>query len=375
MTTERWRRVEDLYNRALELEEIQRAAFLQDVCAGDHALQDEVERLLAANGDAGSFLEEPAFEGAARELAQDRTVSEFHHLKPGTKLGQYEVREQIGQGGMGEVYKGYDSQLKRDVALKVLPDPFLRDSERLSRFRREAAMLASLNHPNIAAIHRLEESGGTCALVMEYVAGETLQERIRRKGAIPSEEALDIARQICEALEHAHEKGVIHRDLKPANVKITPAGKVKVLDFGLAKAFSSEVGLVDNHDAGTTSVMPTEPGRILGTPAYMSPEQAQGKAVDKRTDIWSFGCVCYELLTGKRAFPGDNVSQIIAAVLRNDPDWGEPSPEYTGNSARGIGTLSRKASGSSAPGHWRCSPRPRKRVARHSKNGVSSCGH
>jgi serine/threonine protein kinase len=241
-------------------------------------------------------------------------------LTAGTKLGQYEVREMIGAGGMGEVYRATDAKLKRDVALKLLPEQFARDPERLARFKREAQMLASLNHPNIATIHGLEEASGAHFLVMELVPGETLQERVRRDGAVPLDEALDIAKQICEALEHAHEKPIIHRDLKPANVKRTPEGKVKVLDFGLAKAFAEDGAAGDTpkpvYDSNSPTVSrlpeqqtpefsPTIPGTIMGTAAYMSPEQARGKTVDKRTDIWALGCVLYELLTGEGAFYRD----------------------------------------------------------------------
>lgn len=222
-------------------------------------------------------------------------------ILPGTKLGLYEIVAQIGAGGMGEVYRTHDTKLARDVAIKVLPANFVNDPERLSRFQREARMLAALNHPNIATIYGLEPSGGVSCLVMELVPGETLAERIKA-GPIPIEEALKIAVQIAEALEAAHEKNIIHRDLKPANVKVTPEGKVKVLDFGLAKAFEGDAANEDMGNSPTLSAAATMQGVILGTAAYMSPEQARGKAVDKRTDIWAFGCVLYELLTRKQAF-------------------------------------------------------------------------
>jgi serine/threonine protein kinase/tetratricopeptide (TPR) repeat protein len=238
----------------------------------------------------------------------------------GTRLGPYEVLAAIGAGGMGEVYQARDTKLGRDVAIKVLPEAFAHHSERLSRFQREAKMLASLNHPNIAAIYGLEQSGGTSYLVMELVSGETLAERIQRDGPVPIDEALAIAKQIAEALEAAHEKGIIHRDLKPANVKVTPEGRVKVLDFGLAKALAGDVGLDFSH-APTLTAMGTEEGRILGTPAYMSPEQARGKPVDKRTDIWGFGCLLYELLTARPAFRGETLTDTLAAVLTQEPDW------------------------------------------------------
>jgi Tol biopolymer transport system component len=242
-------------------------------------------------------------------------------LASGTRLGSYEVVAQIGAGGMGEVYRAHDTKLARDVAIKVLPEAFAHDAERLSRFQREAKMLASLNHPNIATIHGLEQSGGTSYLVMELVPGETLQERVKREGPVPVEEALGIAKQIAEALEAAHEKGIIHRDLKPANVKVTPEGKVKVLDFGLAKAFAGEASAEDIGNSPTLSQAATMQGVILGTAAYMSPEQARGRAVDKRTDIWAFGCVLYELLTGNPAFHGEDVTEILAGVVKSEPAW------------------------------------------------------
>ena len=248
-------------------------------------------------------------------------------IAAGTRLGAYEVLSSLGAGGMGEVYRARDTKLEREVALKVLPATFARDPERVARFRREAQLLAQLNHPNIAAIYHFEESGDARFLVMELVLGETLRERIKR-GPLPVEEALRIGKQIAEAMDAAHEKTIIHRDLKPANVKVTPEGKVKVLDFGLAKAFAGEAASVDPHDLPTGSLAGTLQGVILGTPAYMSPEQASGKTVDRRTDIWAFGSVLYELLTGRQAFSGDTVTEILAGVLRGEPDW-QALPEAT----------------------------------------------
>jgi Tol biopolymer transport system component len=239
-------------------------------------------------------------------------------LASGTRLGSYEVVAQIGAGGMGEVYRAHDTKLARDVAIKVLPANFVNDPERLSRFQREARMLAALNHPNIATIYGLEQSGGVTCLVMELVPGETLAERVKA-GPLGVDEALKIAVQIAEALEAAHEKQIIHRDLKPANVKVTPEGKVKVLDFGLAKAFAGDATTEDIGNSPTLSMAATMQGVILGTAAYMSPEQAKGKAVDKRTDIWAFGCVLYELLTGKAAFHGEDVGDILASVVKTEP--------------------------------------------------------
>ncbi len=236
-------------------------------------------------------------------------------LTAGSRLGGYEILGLIGAGGMGEVYRAADTKLGRDVAIKVLPEAFARDPERLARFQREARVLASLNHPNIAAIYGLEESGDLHYLVLEFVPGETLA------GPLPAEEALAIARQITAAMDAANEKGVVHRDLKPANIKITPEGKVKVLDFGLAKALSDDAAQRDASKSPTVSIAATRVGVILGTAAYMSPEQARGRPLDRRTDIWSFGCVVYELLAGRQAFGAETVSDTLSAVLSREPDW------------------------------------------------------
>ena len=235
----------------------------------------------------------------------------------GKTLVHYEISAQIGRGGMGEVYQAKDTKLGRDVAIKVLPEEFARDSDRVARFQREAKLLASLNHPNIAAIHGLEESDGTHFLVMELIEGDTLRDRIK-SGPIPVEEALRLALQMTEALEAAHEKGVIHRDLKPANIKVTPDGKVKILDFGLAKAYAGEQGNINLADSPTISAAATQQGVILGTAAYMSPEQARGKQVDRRADIWAFGCVLYEMLIGQAAFQGEDVTEVLAAVVKSE---------------------------------------------------------
>jgi protein kinase-like protein/WD40 repeat protein len=242
-------------------------------------------------------------------------------LAPGTRLGPYKIGAQIGVGGMGEVYRAQDTNLGRDVAIKVLPDAFAQDPERVARFEREAKTLASLNHPNIAIIHGLENARGVLALVMELVQGTTLADRIAH-GPIAVDEALAIARQIAEAVEAAHEQGIIHRDLKPANVKVRDDGAVKVLDFGLAKTLEP-VGATPSlsHSPTITTPAMTQAGVILGTAAYMSPEQAKGKPADKRSDVWAFGCVLYEMLTGTRAFDGENVTDTIAATLRGEPDW------------------------------------------------------
>ncbi|HEV2424846.1 MAG TPA: protein kinase [Terriglobia bacterium] len=260
-------------------------------------------------------------------------------LTPGARVGSYQVLSPLGAGGMGEVYRARDTKLAREVALKVLPAAVAQDAERVARFRREAQLLASLNHPNIAHIHGLEESHGTLALVMELVEGETLAARVagpalgsavtgevarpvsHAGSAVQIEEALELAIQIAEGLEYAHEKGIVHRDLKPANVKITPEGKVKILDFGLAKALITDVSGSNLSNSPTMGFEATQAGAILGTAAYMSPEQAKGRSVDRRADIWAFGCLLYEMLSGARPFSGDSVSDTLAAVIRDEPDW------------------------------------------------------
>jgi serine/threonine-protein kinase len=255
---------------------------------------------------------------------------------PGSRIGGYEITAPLGAGGMGEVYRATDTVLKRQVALKVLPPDVASDPERVARFQREAEVLASLNHPNIAHLYGLERSAGTLALVMELVEGPTLADQIA-KGPIPLEEALPIARQIAEALEAAHEHGIIHRDLKPANIKVREDGTVKVLDFGLAKAMEpvtsggNSPAAVTNSPTITSPALMTGVGVLLGTAAYMSPEQARGRPADKRSDIWAFGCVLYELLTGKRAFDGDDVADTLAVVLRGDPDWRAVPPDVPGS--------------------------------------------
>jgi serine/threonine-protein kinase len=250
------------------------------------------------------------------------------HFMIGTRLAHYEITSHLGTGGMGEVYQALDTKLGRNVAVKLLPPALAGDAERLSRFRREAQMLAALNHPNIAQVYGIEESGETRCIVMELVEGETLQARLQ-KGPIPVDEALDIAKQIAEALETAHEKGIIHRDLKPGNVMLTGDAKVKVLDFGLAKAAepnSPDAGI--SNSPTMVSMSPTKEGMILGTAAYVSPEQAKGRTLDTRTDVWAFGVVLYEMLTGRSAFPGETIIEILGAVLKAEPDWSR-LPEAT----------------------------------------------
>lgn len=247
-------------------------------------------------------------------------------ITAGSKLGSYEVLSLLGAGGMGEVYRARDTRLDREVAIKVLPDSLARDKERILRFEREAKVLASLNHPNIAAIYGFEEIEGKRLLVMELAEGETLAERLNR-GPIPIRDVLELANGIAIALEAAHDKGIIHRDLKPANVKVTPDGTIKVLDFGLAKAMTGEATGTDIANSPTITVEHTRPGVVLGTAAYMSPEQARGKPLDKRTDIWSFGAVLYECLTGRRPFLGETTSDLVAKILEREPEWNALPPQ------------------------------------------------
>src|SRR5262245_54618714 len=248
-------------------------------------------------------------------------------LTAGAHLGPYEILGAIGSGGMGEVYRARDTKLDRDVAIKILPESVAADPERIARFEREAKTLAALNHPHIAHIHGLEEAVPSTgsghvgrALVMELVEGPTLADRIA-SGPLPLDEALPIAKQITDALETAHETGIVHRDLKPANVKVRDDGTVKVLDFGLAKAFGPISGSGDSANSPTQTFAATQAGIILGTAAYMSPEQVRGRAVDKRADIWAFGAVLYEMLTGRRAFQGEDISLTLAEVMKSEPDW------------------------------------------------------
>ncbi|MBZ5536860.1 MAG: protein kinase [Acidobacteriia bacterium] len=309
MKQELWRRAEDLFHAALERSPEARRAFLDEACGEDTELRRQVEMLVSKDEHAGSFLEKPVLSDVTDTVGARGSLV-------GRQYGSYRILSLLGAGGMGEVYRGHDSKLGRDVAIKTLPAEFARDPERLARFRREAHTLASLNHPNIAAIYGLEESEEVDYLVLELVEGDTPH------GPLPLATALDRARQVAEALEAAHEHGIIHRDLKPANVKVTPEGRVKVLDFGLAKAIwgieAQPYHLSQTAIAtGTGSVA----GHIVGTPGYMSPEQARGLEVDQRTDIWAFGCLLYELLAGKRAFESETVTDTIAAVLEHEPDW------------------------------------------------------
>jgi eukaryotic-like serine/threonine-protein kinase len=296
-TLDDWPRVKPILAEALARDGAERQAYVAKACGADSGLRAQVEKLLASSARAGEFLETPA------AILLD--PPDAAHERIGRVVSSYQLVERLGAGGMGEVYRARDARLDRDVALKVLPDAFAADADRIARFKREAQLLASLNHSHIGAIYGFEEDAGAYALVLELVEGPTLADRIAQ-GPLPLDEALPIARQIAEALEAAHEHRVIHRDLKPANIKLRPDGMVKVLDFGLAEAFGPGGGAAAAVE------------RFAGTAAYMSPEQARGKAVDKRCDIWAFGCVLYEMITGRRVFDGPDVADILARIVEDD---------------------------------------------------------
>ena len=314
MTPERWHQITAIFHAALARAPADRSAFVAATCNDDHGLRTDVERMLAAHAQAGSFGDAPAFATAAMP-SSDASPNLVALL--GTRLGPYEIDSLLGVGGMGVVYRARDTRLRREVALKALLPAVADDPDRLARFSREAQLLASLNHPNIAQIHNVEEWNGIRLLDMELVEGSTLAERVA-DGPLALDEALAIARQIATALEAAHERNIVHRDLKPANVKLRPDGTVKVLDFGLSKVMDE--GVDGSHPARQAADQ-TTPGVLLGTASYMAPEQAKGKAVDKRADIWAFGCVLFEMLTGRRAFDGDGAVEALVAVIEHDPDY------------------------------------------------------
>jgi len=344
VTNERWQKVADVYDAAHNQTPSQRLPFVREASAGDSDLRRQVESLLAED-DQSHVLDTPI------QIAVGEVLNDNAAVQPGTFIGPYRVDTLLGVGGMGEVYRARDTKLNRDVAIKILPAAFASDPDRLARFKREAQVLASLNHSNIGAIYGFEDSGSVHALVLELVEGPTLADMqdgsaVRASGsrpataqslkpkaesqrAIPVDEALAIARQIADALEAAHEQGIIHRDLKPANIKVRDDGTVKVLDFGLAKIADPMDGPAKaGHYVPTATQSPTittpamtTAGMILGTAAYMSPEQAKGRSADKRSDIWAFGCVLYEMLTGKRAFDGEDVTETLASIIKETPDW------------------------------------------------------
>ena len=314
MTPDRLDQISRIYHEALSRSEDERDAFLSEACGADQLLRQEIESLLKHDEEASGFIETPGLMVVAQRLDQ---------LNPGSTIGTYSILSRAGSGGMGDVYHARDMRLGREVAIKCLPPSFATDPARRVRFEREARLLATLNHPNIAQIHGLEDSAGVPALVMEWVPGKTLADVIG-DGALPVDRALPIARQIADAIDAAHESGILHRDLKPANIKLRPDGVVKVLDFGLAKAFAADPTAVAQGSAvaGTETLE----GTVLGTPGYMSPEQARGLAVDKRTDIWAFGGVVYEMLAGCAPFAGPTFLDTLTAVVDRDPAWSKLPP-------------------------------------------------
>ena len=344
MDPERYQRAGDLYHAALELAPEHRTAFLEQACGSDLELRSEVQSLLAAHHQAGQFIEEPheqassllrsMLDSAGRPSLKIASTGDAlagdagdTSLAPGQRLGRYEVLNLLGAGGMGSVYRALDSSLGREVAIKALARTFRGDSTSLKRFEREARVLATLSHPNIASIYGFEHLDGSPYLVLERVDGQTLADRLQR-GALSVDEAVGIATQIVAGLEEAHGKGIVHRDLKPSNVMLTPDGRVKLVDFGLAKTTRSAAA----GDGSADSI--TAPGVVLGTARYMSPEQVKGEDEDTRTDVWAFGCVLYEMLTGRPAFAGRSVSEVVAAVLRDDPDWNALPASVPRNVAR-----------------------------------------
>ena len=314
MNPERWQQVEQLYHSTLEKEVSERSSFLAGACAGDEALRREVESLLAAEDHAGEFIESPALDVAAKLFAREQaaTVS-------GQIINQYKVISPLGSGGMGEVYLAEDTRLDRRVALKFLPALFTQDKGHLSRFEQEARAVAALSHPNVCVIHEVVKTGnGSHCLVMEYVEGVTLRERLV-EGPLPVSEALDVAIQVASALSSAHKAGIVHRDIKPENIMLRSDGYVKILDFGLAKLTDRKTPRLDVEAATRKIVLKTSPGVVVGTVAYMSPEQARGLTVDARTDVWSLGVVLYEMLAGQRPFAGATPTDVIISIAEREP--------------------------------------------------------
>ena len=335
---EHWNRVKEIFDAAVASRAEDRAALVRGLCGDDRPLQVDVESLLAADGGQGSVFEQPvdrAWRARVLDAVAGALVNRSQTLTPGDRLGPYEISGLLGAGGMGRVYRARDTTLGRDVALKILPDSLLGDPDRGVRFEREARLLASLNHPNIGSIYGVQESDPSTssgltvkALVLELVEGETLADRIAVQGqgtgprrGMSIDDVVSVASQVIEGIEAAHAHGIVHRDLKPANIKITPEGRVKVLDFGLARAVGRTASGPQTADSPTVTVGGTQNGVLLGTAPYMSPEQARGRVVDKRTDIWAFGCVLYEMVTGMQAFVGDSVAELLANVIKTEPDW------------------------------------------------------
>src|SRR5437867_2070093 len=306
-----WEQVQQLFDAALQQPPEKRPEFLEQACGSNQELRREVESLLAAHDKPGSFMAEPALAGMAEVL--HRATSRF---RPGDTLGVYKVLDLVGCGGMGEVYRAQDTRLKREVAIKVLPQAFAVDRERLRRFEQEARSAAALNHPNIDSVHDMGTADGSPYIVSELLDGQNLRD-VLRQGAVPARKALDYAIQTAHGLAAAHDVGIVHRDLKPENLFITKDGRLKILDFGLAKLMRPEGG---GSDSSTAEAVPgTEAGRVFGTVGYMSPEQVRGQIADHHSDIFSFGAILYELFSGKRAFSGDSPADTMSAILHEDP--------------------------------------------------------
>ncbi|HKC24164.1 MAG TPA: serine/threonine-protein kinase, partial [Thermoanaerobaculia bacterium] len=368
MTPERWRRVEEVFHGAVERDAASRERFLAEACAGDEALKRDVEALLSTDGEAADFIETPAAAALADEPA------EAAKLAPGERLGPYEVASLIGRGGMGEVYRARDTRLGRDVAIKVLPSLMASDPDRLRRLELEARTTGMLNHPNILSIHDTGVHGGSAYLVTELLSGKTLRELLAG-GALPARRALDVAAQTARGLAAAHDKGIVHRDLKPENLFVTKEGLVKILDFGLAKLTGPRIASGSATGAATVSAR-TATGMILGTAGYMSPEQVRGQAVDHRSDVFAFGAILYEMLTGRRAFAGDSAVETMHAILKEEPPEPEPdlrvppalerivrrclekSPEHRFQSARDVGFALEAFGAPTGSGEAVAGPRP-----------------
>src|SRR5262245_34944509 len=316
MDANRWKQIKEVYDRALDLCGEGRDGFLAEACGDDADLRREVESLLAAHEDAGSFLQSPAVEVAAREIVTDETSSPAPQLI-GRELANYKIISLLGRGGMGEVYLAEDKRLHRKVALKLLPAQFMNAAEQVRRFELEASAASATNHPNIITIHEIGQVDGSHFIVTEFIDGQTLRQRIQ-SAKLSLNEVVDIAIQVAQALEAAHSAGIVHRDIKPENVMARRDGLVKVLDFGLAK-LTEVASLMAESDAVTLKKADTAPGMVMGTPQYMSPEQARGEELDARTDLFSFGAMLYEMATGRAPFKGDSIAMIFDAILNREP--------------------------------------------------------
>jgi len=312
---EQWKKIEQIYNEALEYSPEARSFFIAKACGEDKELRREVESLIQAN--AGEFLELPAAEFAAKAMARSVSAAGTERLQPGTKFGPYQITARIGRGGMGEVYRATDTRLQRTVAVKILLEAFSTDSQRRERFEREARAISRLNHPHICTLHDVGEQDGIYYFVMEFVEGETLASRLKR-GPLPLDQLLEYLIQIAAALEEAHLQGVVHRDLKPENIMLTKSG-VKLLDFGLAKLKSDKAAVSGMSPVSSRDLTLTTQGTILGTLQYMAPEQLEGKDADGRTDIFAFGAIAYEMVTGEKAFEGKSQASLIAAIMNQEP--------------------------------------------------------